>query len=303
MLQLKPTVIEFLKCEVGDGRTASFGFDNWTEFGQLIKFVGAAGPRTLRVREDARVLEATRNGNWALPAARSDNGQTLLVALTATPVPDVTKGPDSYQWRNSTGVFTSSFSSKETWDQVRICSPPVSWSTVVWFKAHIPRFSFVAWLVFLARLPTRDRLRSWGMTVSSDCVLCSGGTESHEHLFFQCPFSSEVWSFFASKFLPQPPDNLHAVADWIFHHQQPHHASMVILLKLLLQSTIYLIWKERNSKIFSSSYSSPASLQVSVNRTLRDRLLSLPALRLSSPSLLLIYFSLFLILCRLVLGN
>lgn len=36
----------------------------------------------------------------------------------------------------------------------------------------------------LKELPTLDRLKSWDMNVQEDCVLCDGGRESRDHLFF-----------------------------------------------------------------------------------------------------------------------
>lgn len=148
MLQLKPTITQFLKSVVNDGQSVSFWYDTWTDFGQLITFLGEAGPRQLRIRKNARVVEATRNGDWVLPAARSDNIHDFMVALTGIEAPSVTKGCDIFLWRNASGTFCPSFSSKETWEQLRIHSPLVPWAEVVWFKEHVPRFSLITWLAF-----------------------------------------------------------------------------------------------------------------------------------------------------------
>nr|GEV02091.1 hypothetical protein [Tanacetum cinerariifolium] len=52
------------------------------------------------------------------------------------------------------------------------------------------------WLILKQRLRTQDCLRSW--EVNSDlavvCPLCETQPESHEHLFFDYPFSQQVWS-------------------------------------------------------------------------------------------------------------
>ncbi|XP_019102534.1 PREDICTED: uncharacterized protein LOC109133514 [Camelina sativa] len=268
MLQLKPTITEFLRCAVGDGRDASFWYDSWTEFGQLITFLGETGPRQLRLANDAHVLDASRDGNWALPAARSENSQALLVALTETPAPNDCNGRDSYFWRNAAGDYRPTFSSKETWEQLRLHSPVVPWADVVWFKQNVPRFSFIIWLALLNRLPTRDRLRGWGMSVPTACVLCSNGTETHDHLFFTCPFSSELWGFFAAKLFPSPPTALLASSAWILTHSQPHTVKATAIVKLLFQTVVYHLWKERNARIFSASQSSAVTLRRSVDRTI-----------------------------------
>ena len=82
--------------------------------------------------------------------------------------------------------FSKKFSSKATWNLLRERSPVITWSNLIWFKEAVPRFSFVSWMSILARLPTRDMLISWGMTVPASCPLCSTGLESHAHLFFSC---------------------------------------------------------------------------------------------------------------------
>ncbi|CAH8280760.1 unnamed protein product, partial [Arabidopsis lyrata] len=291
LLQLKPTVTMLLKCVVGDGQSASFWYDTWTDFGQLITFLGEAGPRQLRIRKDAHVVEASRNGDWELPAARSENSQAFMIALTELGAPNVNNGRDSYLWRNASGNFCPSFSSKETWEQLRIHSPQVPWSEVVWFKEHVPRFSFITWLAMLARLPTRDRLRRWGMNIPASCVLCSNGEESHEHLFFRCQFSSEIWGCLAAKFLPNPPGSLAAASSWIILHNQPHNAKIITILKLLLQSAVYHLWKERNFRIFNAIESTAAATRLAIDRTMRNRLVSFPGTTLLSPSLLQVYFS------------
>lgn len=42
------------------------------------------------------------------------------------------------------------------------------------------------WIAVLGRLSTKDRLPNWGIINDRSCVLCSGGVETHHHLFFDC---------------------------------------------------------------------------------------------------------------------
>lgn len=53
----------------------------------------------------------------------------------------------------------------------------------------MPRLSFILWVALLGRLSAKDRLRSWGIAMDPNCVLCHGGVEDHKHLFFYCSFS------------------------------------------------------------------------------------------------------------------
>ncbi|KAG7537122.1 Reverse transcriptase zinc-binding domain [Arabidopsis suecica] len=293
MLQLKTMLATFMRCNLGNGQLASFWFDSWMDCGPLISLLGDDGPRQLRIRRDARVVDATRNGQWNMPNARSELIQNFLISLTAITPPCGDRGNDQFLWRNAAGVSSRIFSAKATWEQLCDHSPLVPWSNVVWFKEAVPRFAFSSWLALRGRLPTRDRLRRWGMTVPSSCVLCNSANETHDHLFFECSFSSAIWSFFASKLISNPPTSLGAVASWL--HARPVHASQPrppdsTITKLIFQASISAIWRERNSRIFSTVSCSIQDIRKVVDRFLRDRLLSFPAPDSSSLSLLAFYF-------------
>ncbi|GKB65855.1 reverse transcriptase domain, reverse transcriptase zinc-binding domain protein, partial [Tanacetum coccineum] len=55
------------------------------------------------------------------------------------------------------------------------------------------------WRSLMQKLKTQDRLRQWDVGPSIDlnllrCPLCDLVPDSHDHLFFECSFSSQVWS-------------------------------------------------------------------------------------------------------------
>lgn len=158
---------------------------------------------------------------------------------------------------------------------------------MIWFKEAIARCSFISWLVLLARLPTRDRLIRWGMNVPGLSVLCSNGLESHDHLFFSCLFSTEVWSRFTSSIWPSQLLDIQSITNSTLSIPQPFAA----IAKVLFQVSVYLIWKERNARVFTSISSSPDSIIRAVDRMTRDRLLTVPTRRADLPSLLEVYFS------------
>ncbi|CAH2038502.1 unnamed protein product [Thlaspi arvense] len=145
----------------------------------------------------------------------------------------------------------------------------------------VPRWSFTIWLVMISRLSTKDRLRRWGMNVPAECVLYSTGIETNDHLFFECPFSSEVWSHFSTGF-PNPSQNLQDIISWIGSLQLPANSPRGTLIRLFFQAIIYLLWKERNARIFATSSSSASSLFHVVDRHFHDRLLSFPAVSLKA---------------------
>ena len=48
-------------------------------------------------------------------------------------------------------------------------------------------------MVVLNRLPTMDRLASWGMGVDELCRFCQHEKETRDHIFFGCTFAKCVW--------------------------------------------------------------------------------------------------------------
>ncbi|XP_013595119.1 PREDICTED: uncharacterized protein LOC106303381 [Brassica oleracea var. oleracea] len=267
MVQLKPLLNDFMRCTVKDGASCSFWYDTWTLLGPLISVIGESGPRMLRICNNASVSKAVREGSWYLPSARSPASQTLHIVLTTMKPPSSNNCADQYLWRKQDGSFRPIFSSKTTWEHIRQPSPTV---------------------IGLRKLPTRDRLRRWGLIVPHDCVLCSSGIETHHHLFFECPYSSSTWKHFAQAILPATPLDIHSAAAMISRLHHPSHAPPVI--KLIFQSAIYLIWRERNACVFTSVSTSADGLCRALDRLIRDRLLSYPSPD-SSPSLLQFYFS------------
>lgn len=290
MLQLKQQLHDLLRCNVKDGRTALFWYDYWTELGPLLLMFGSAGPRTLRIPLNATVSQAVSNGHWNLPPARSDSEEILQVILSATTVPSPSRGSDVYLWKKQSGGFGASFSSRVTWEFIRTPNPRVQWYSFVWFKEEIPRCSFISWTAFLGRLPTRDRLISWGLNVPPNCVLCSAADESHRHLFFECAFAVATWNHFCGRYMTSSPSSLSSVVDLCQQIQGPHARRAIAILKLLSQVIIYNLWRERNARIFRDVAMHQEAFFRVIDRALRDRLLSPSLVSASRPSLLELYF-------------
>lgn len=130
-----------------------------------------------------------------------------------------------------------------------------------------------------------------GLNVTQTCVLCNNGIETHHHLFFECEYSSSIWQSFAGSVSSNPPSDLHSAAAWILHGFRQRQAQATTLLKIILQSTIYLLWREINTRIFTSTATPPQVIRASLDRLIRDRLLSVLARPSSAHSLLVYYFS------------
>ncbi|GJY46647.1 hypothetical protein Tco_0435710 [Tanacetum coccineum] len=195
LLQLREIVKPFFWVRIGNGLKTSLWYDRWCLQGSLIRFFT---PREI-AREGYRlhscVADLISNGMWNSPPAWLVKAPTLQSII----VPDLYDQEDSMCWRDTNGLM-SSFSVKCAWEALRPRGYEVSWSSIVWFSHCIPRHAFQLWLIMRRSLRTQDKLKPWDVGDSIDlsslrCSLCGLQPDSHEHLFFECVYSSKVWCF------------------------------------------------------------------------------------------------------------
>ena len=98
----------------------------------------------------------------------------------------------------------------------------------------------------------KDRLLF--LPLDTNCIFCSQEQESHDHLFFKCPWTSSLWG-----------DTVHwlhihchmssltsAIRDLISKRNKMEHKMRRASLGIL----VYLIWEEKNKRLFDNSYTS-----------------------------------------------
>lgn len=102
---------------------------------------------------------------------------------------------DQQKWTlTANGEFTVS----SLWNSLRTTYPKILWHRSVWFPGHIPKCSFISWVAIQERLYTEDRLVLFG-TKSISCFSFCSSSESHDHLFFNCSYTSQVWTQILAK--------------------------------------------------------------------------------------------------------
>ena len=69
----------------------------------------------------------------------------------------------------------------------------VDWQRLLLAPFNIPKHSIIAWMAIFNRLPTEDRLKSWGIEMEGICVFCQQEMETTDHLFFGCIYSQGIW--------------------------------------------------------------------------------------------------------------
>jgi hypothetical protein len=113
-------------------------------------------------------------------------------------------------------------------------------------------------------------LKFWG----NPCILYGVQVETHEHLFFQCPYTSSVWSEVARRTrITWPPLNWQNLLQWAAATLKSTKTFAYNLAKSILSTTVYFIWYECNNKIFHHVYKSVQRLRDEIFQLVRTCLL------------------------------
>ncbi|GAU31515.1 hypothetical protein TSUD_332900 [Trifolium subterraneum] len=127
---------------------------------------------------------------------------------------------------------------------------------LIWHKQVPLKVSIFAWRLLRDRLPTKSNLVIRGIITSEaqDCVAGCGGMETAQHLFISCSTFGSLWS---------------SVRSWIgFSSVDPHSLTDHFLqftfssgglsvrrsfLQLIWLVCVWVIWNERNQRLFRNS--------------------------------------------------
>ncbi|GJX60661.1 hypothetical protein Tco_0292051 [Tanacetum coccineum] len=194
---------------------------------------------------------------WSLLVRRISWPQELIDKypfLGSISMPNHTNKADLLEWRDDNGNVQP-FSVSMVWNSIRPGSDKVIWSDVVWFSLCISRHAFNLWLIIKQRLKTQDKICSWDISSSLSmlCPLCDLKPDSHEHLFFECSFSQQVWNYMKtyagmSTSVPVFSSTLASLIPIA-----KRKSSKSVIAKMVVAACAYYIWQERNWRLFKKN--------------------------------------------------
>ncbi|KAK1379271.1 hypothetical protein POM88_026015 [Heracleum sosnowskyi] len=206
-------------------------------------------------------------GHWRVSYSNHVDAMAVRALLSQVPIHDT----DSILWGNCKAC---KLSISEIQNTIRTPSVRPGWYNVVWPKTLVPKFSCLLWLVMKQRLLTRDRMRRFHMHVPQHCVLCVSGTESHAHLFSECPYT-----LFVLQHSPCP-----ITRSWMEFSLGNVTAQTVSntekqITYLFIAAACHAIWKERNARVHHNAHAISAHVLANlVKRNVREKLLTCTAL-------------------------
>ncbi|XP_018474115.1 uncharacterized protein LOC130507406 [Raphanus sativus] len=179
---------------------------------------------------------------------------------------------DVSKWKNSKGKYKTKFSTKETWLSIREDHPLCYWYKAVWFKHATPRYSFITWVAMRGRLATGDRMLVWSGNIDATCVLCKNPLETIQHLFFECPYSAQVWEALMKGVMVDQ-----YMGDWetlirLIVDDTGWSKVKVFVMRYMFQATIYMIWRERNRRRHGEKAVPTMSMVSQLDKNMRNQL-------------------------------
>ncbi|XP_020250145.1 uncharacterized protein LOC109827551 [Asparagus officinalis] len=240
---LKSKAMCCIRKSIGNGETTSLWFDPWVLEGRLSDTLYQINPH-LTGTEDWSVAHIIQQSQWhvVLPC--------LFPIIQYISNIKIIGQDDQWFWLpNANGKFTF----ESAWNQVRTSYPSYEFFNVVWFPSSNPKMACCMLKSLYNRLATRDRLFRFGIISAVECVLCSGGIESRDHLYFQCPYSAYIWKLCKLK-LQLDATVTNDLRNEALEIQSKFKLKdkTYILSRMVLNAAVWHIWQERNRRIFQA---------------------------------------------------
>lgn len=243
ILKCREAAKKLHKVDIKNGRVTSFWYELWSPLGCLKDLLCDRGYIDMGISINATVSECRRYRRRFHRNPIFNRVEEEIDKYKA----NITKEDDVSLWKNNKWVYKNSFSLKETWQATRVQYQSCYWYKMVWFKHATPKFSFVMWLAMKDRLSKGERMSNWSGNIDTTCVFCQVPMETLAHLFFECPYSSQIWEALTrrvmeSRYTTSWRGIMRVALD------QTQGKIMLFTLRYVLQVDVHIIWIERNRK-------------------------------------------------------
>ena len=248
LLKLRPMARNMIKYRIGNGCNTSLWYDHWHPKGPLLEKYGSRVMYDAALPKDAKVDMVIQDEDWSWPITNTLELMEIRRELTQLPKPS--RSNDRVIWTPSPN---GKFNLTHTWNHCFGVPITVHWYHLVWFAKATPRFAFILWMAIHNRLSTQDRIS--GFTPGPlACYFCSKALESHDHLFFNCSYTSVIWQGIQRKLnshinVANWNDLVHAAAD-LWKARKPAQ----LISRICFAATVYYVWQERNNRAFNGAF-------------------------------------------------
>jgi hypothetical protein len=134
----------------------------------------------------------------------------------------------------------------------------------IWKAKATPKCRLHSWILVHNKCLTADNLEKRGWPHNPICRLCFISPETAPHISASCPYSRTIWYLLLARFhLPQtlaPVATTDRLDDWWLHCSSLVPKLIRTRWRSLALLTWWMLWKERNNRIFNNVACTEASL-------------------------------------------
>lgn len=171
----------------------------------------------------------------------------------------------------SSWLSNPQFSTADMYKKLTDHGQKQDWCKDIWNSHNVPKHGFISWLAMKNRLQTRARLHNIGICTTDRCLLCEDGVEDIGHLFFRCPFSSQVLKEVKNWMgIKTTSNNLAQLLAWTRRRFKGGKFKKSILIASII-AAVYAIWQERNNALWHSKVYTVKKVLVDIKDTVQKR--------------------------------
>ena len=237
------TLMENISWQIGDGQSIKFWTDPWC--GEPLTTTLNI-PQNLHHLFQSNIATYIKDSNWCVPQVFISAYPILQQKLSAATIPLIPKD-DRMIWKPS---HDGNLSFKDAYlFHTSSHSQHINWAKSIWHIMIPPSKSLLVWRLFHNKLPTDDNLILRGCYIPSVCSLCCSTQETSQHLFLDCPFAVQLWSWFVSILNLQC--NVASFMDILRISDRSWSPHCKLVIKATIIHCFHTIWHCRNQKRFN----------------------------------------------------
>jgi hypothetical protein len=141
----------------------------------------------------------------------------------------------------------------------------------IWKALAEPKSKFFTWLVLHDRVLTAENMAKKKWPCNPICSLCYCMNETTSHLLTECNYTEAAWNLVASKFALQDYNSLRYAGgptEWVNQIRRSGSKEEKRKKMGVLSTFWWMIWKERNNRIFQNKEASTQSLALKIQETI-----------------------------------
>jgi hypothetical protein len=251
IFKLKGDILPLLQMSINNRFTVSFWNDPWLEKGLILKSRLAYNEMIQTgIHLEAKVIDVVHNIQSSAVFSSNQRIQQLWNQIKGNAT--LSTSNKQLVWGDKDASFT--ISKVYNFLTKNYQKTDWTWSKRTWHKDSSFRDNLLLWKVLHRAIHTKARLVCIGMDVDMQCVFCSDGVETVEHLFFECEFINHVWGNIKDKLrVNDPSTSNNNIAEWSSilgktGHAHNHKRLYLVVLKCFISQ----VWNERNTRVFDA---------------------------------------------------